>query len=155
MVSNHFLNKMLLHLEYYRGTYSANNIPAFDKYSKSIFIANLSNVGEKGTHFVVISLARNGKGVDITYFDPMGNRCKNEFLLNYMSKLAVKYNFCQVQIQGILSVFCGLYCAGHVINYHLNKGLLTKYLNIFNLDDKMDNDKIVARYINAYLDKLV
>ena len=107
MVSNHFLNKMLLHLEYYRGTYSANNIPTFNKYSKSIFIANLSNVGEKGTHFVVISLARNGKEVDITYFDPMGNRCKNEFLLNYMSKLAVKYNFCQVQSKAFGQFFVG------------------------------------------------
>jgi len=71
-----------LDLAHFKGVYSADNIPHFEN-TDFIFICNLSNEGEVGTHFVTIGKLGNM----ILYLDSLALNCMNIHLIRYLGDL--------------------------------------------------------------------
>lgn len=147
-----------LDLAHFKGVYSADNIPHFEN-TDFIFICNLSNEGEVGTHFVTIGKLGNM----ILYLDSLALNCMNIHLIRYLGDLVTKssklYSI-TTAIQPLLSQGCGIYCIFFVLLYHaaatesleanllpFSKGINKKY----NDDTCAKNIFIFLRHLNREL----
>ena len=145
MVSNIFLNKFITHLEYFKGTFSCDNIPNFNDNTFSV-IVNLSPSTEIGTHFVAITISKKHSSCEVCYFDSFGVKCHNQNILSYMKKYNKEYFFSKKKIQHMTSEHCGLFAMGFVMNFSLKKKP-QNYLDLFSNHKLKHNDNIITKYI--------
>ena len=106
------------------------------------FICNTEIAREKGKHWVVIYLPKNGEVIE--YFDSLGNKPEKEFI-HFMSQTKRYILFNIKRVQGESSKACGYYCIyfaslrDHGIDY-------TSIIN--NFSDSYDiNEKHVSEFI--------
>lgn len=142
----------MLYVPEFKGTYSADNIPLFEKKTNFSIIVNLSNMNEKGSHFIAIK--RRAAESVVMYYNPFGGKCENKNILSFMSQYTRNYNYSLLQVQSYLSEMCGFFCAGYLISDHLNFKI-NKYHQIYNFQDLLLNDAIVTKFIVKHLDKAI
>ena len=121
------------------GVFPCNIQPNIKKYVNFSLIFNESKHNEKGTHFVCLYAKKN----NIFYFDSLGLKCENEYILNFLEKSKRNIIDVDTQIQSFDSIFCGFFCLSFVIFMCQNKNFKS-YLNIFNKENLKLNDKIVT-----------
>ena len=125
------------------GVFPKNRIPLTTKFPAN-YIINLDNYGNPGTHWIAVHI--NYKYISI--FCSFGNNYLNDgyFLsfINYFSDKKIIYS--NIQIQGISSFTCGLYCCLFILiksrgySYH-------EFLNIFNHNSLYKiNDTAICEY---------
>ena len=138
----------LYQLPYYKGVYSSNNIPNFTK--NYIFICNLSNDYEKGSHFITIC------NVDSHLFilDSLAmNIANSELYLNVKEKFknCKKLITIDKPIQSMTSQGCGIYCIFFVLFFHAKIGKKLASLNLLPFDGRIleNNDSICIANINT------
>ena len=151
MTSNYFLQKIgnRKQLKGFMGVFSCDKIPdpnnkITNQLGFSTLISNLSKYGEPGSHFVTIVIRRN----KIIYFDPLGGKCSNHYIMRYMKKFQNEITYVSKSIQDDLSFHCGLYALG--LCFALDSGCtLLQYLSKFHFDSQYLylNDNIVTDYI--------
>ena len=100
MVSNLYIDKNLKHLKGFKGTFSCDNIPFWGSNDRKMFIVNLSQENEKGSHFVFIEIEKD----KALYLDPLGKNLSNSFIkkslvINGCKKLHTNQNLYKVCFQ--------------------------------------------------------
>jgi hypothetical protein len=126
--------------KYFRGVFSSNNIPFYDKYPYTL-VANTDKKGTVGEHWVSI-FVKNHRSVE--YFDSLGDE-PNSDISKYLSNFEnIKLN--RYKIQSPFSDTCGYYC----IYFILNKSLHVKFKIIITtlLSTKNNNDALVKYLVH-------
>ncbi len=97
-ISNHYIDRLMEKISCnFRGTFSEDNIPIFEKEFFSI-IVNLSSEGEKGSHFIAILFSTS----KILYFDSFGTQQTNSNIVIYSNIVKKILQF----LVSILEFFC-------------------------------------------------
>jgi hypothetical protein len=131
--------------KYFKGVFSSNNIPLFEKYPYTL-VANTDRQGTVGEHWVSI-FVKNKNSAE--YFDSLGEDA-NPDISKYLSKFEkVKVNRYKIQLP--FSDACGYYC----IYFILNKSLGVKFMTIIRtlLSTKNKNDILVKFLVHNILKK--
>ena len=150
MVSNLYLNDMLKHINQFKGTYSCNNIPNLTS-MQNLFIVNLSKENCIGTHFISLYIFSIKSKWVIEYFDPLGNKCTNNFILKYMKRYSNNYSYSSFAIQSKISNRCGLFCMGYVIECSKYGGNIFTFVKKFNLRQSYVNDRKIDNFILKHI----
>ena len=110
-ISNQYIDQLMQEISYtFRGTFSADNIPEFEGENFSLII-NLSNVGEKGSHFIAVSISEN----QILYFDSFGSLQTNSNIEKYLKRYKKRILYTKYQIQHLISSHCGFFCISFIL----------------------------------------
>ena len=124
------------------GVFPCNLHPNIEKSVIFSVIFNESKHDETGTHFVCVYAKKN----DIFYFDSLGLKCENKYILKFLEKSQRNIIDVNKQIQSFDSIFCGYFCLSYILFMCLNKNL-SSYFNMFNMENLKINDKIVTELI--------
>ena len=122
---------------YFQGVYSANNIAnKFFGVPRFSIICNLSNYGERGTHFITIIAFPEF----VLYIDSLGLPCFNSSISHFLIRLQRAVYYSNRAIQHWDSSFCGFFCILNVLIYESE--LSVKFSSL-----PEQNDKICIRNI--------
>ena len=140
-----FLSKY--ELPYYIGVFSSNTIPKLP--AKCVFICNLSNDYQDGTHFITICKIFD----KLIIFDSLALNMTNDALLKKLQSFASTFIHLREPIQSINSQSCGLFCIFFVLLYHNSCITSIKYHNIIQFEkyDLKKNDIICAQNIKLLI----
>jgi len=131
------------HCKYFLGVFPCNVQPKINKNTKNFsLIFNESKHDEDGTHFIAIYSRDN----TIYYFDSLGLKCENEYILKFMNQFGRNIIQNDKQIQSYNSIFCGYFCLSF-ITFMTKHDNVKKFLNIFNDKNLKLNDKIVVELL--------
>ena len=92
---------------------------------------------------MAVSLKNN----DVLYFDSFGLPCENKDILTFIYSVNNKYQYNALQIQHLTSNYCGFYCLAFVMQQDKGNQKIEKFLQMFNANNKLENDDIVVKYI--------
>ncbi len=131
------------HCKNFLGVFPCNIQPKINKTIKRFsLIFNESKHDEEGSHFIAIFLDKN----KLYYFDSLGLKCENDYILKFLNKFSMEIVENNKQIQSYNSIFCGYFCLAFV-TFMTTHNDLKKFLNIFNEKNLKLNDKIVVELI--------
>lgn len=131
------------HCKHFLGVFPCNIHPQVNKNIKNFsLIFNESKHNEDGTHFIAIFLSNN----KLFYFDSLGLKCENEYILKFLKKFEKDIIENKKQIQSYNSIFCGYFCLAFV-TFMTKYNDLNKFLNIFNEKNLKLNDKIIVELL--------
>jgi len=128
------------------GTFPCDIHPNVKKKNVFYLVFNLSKHDTKGSHFIAV-FADNK---NLMYFDPLGHKCKNKDILQFLAitkkKRKLKTNF--PKIQSCSSIFCGFFCIAFLLSrYH--KDPLHTFFRQFKQKNLLLNDKTVIDFITG------
>ena len=103
----------------FRGVFSADMLPGARKRSDGLYIVNLDNSDQAGSHWVCIDL-RRGKGEKSAYFDSYGLPPPYAAFENFMNNC---YTHNTKQLQHPLSTSCGQWCLYFVLRRNQGWGM--------------------------------
>lgn len=136
------------HCKNFIGTFPCNILPDIRGKDTFSLVFNESKHNEEGSHFVCIFADKNY----IYFFDSLGLKCENEYILNFLRTTGRKIKENDIQIQSYDSIFCGYFCLSFI--FYMSKGYIyTKYFKIFSKNDLKLNDKIVIELLLKMLNK--
>lgn len=146
-LSNHYITSILEPACIdFRGVFSANTIPVqLLKCETYALVCNLSNAGERGTHFVAIIVKRNR----VLYLDSLGLPCVVPQISGFLKRLNKPVFYNSQQIQHSSSKFCGFYCILFVL--YFCKPTTTPLL--FETEELLLNDATCVEKICELLNK--
>ena len=126
------------------GSFPCDMAPNSKRRKKFSVIFNLSKHNQKGTHFVCVFADSNR----IFYFDPLGNACKNKYIMNFLTKNKLRRKIRKkfIKIQSNESIFCGYFCIGFILAM-TNKVSLKQFFSIFDYENLNNNDNIMIKFI--------
>lgn len=128
------------HCKNFMGVFPCNIHPDINnKTTNFSIIFNESKHNEDGTHFIAV-YSNNNKFI---YFDSLGLKCENEYILKFLNSFEKEVIQNNVQIQSYNSIFCGYFCLAFVI-FMTKHNNLKSFLNIFNAKNLKLNDVIVV-----------
>ena len=134
------------------GCFASDVPPKTNKKNFSV-IFNLSEVNSKSKddsneHFIAI-VFNNEK---IMYFDSFGRKCSNKNILKFIKIRKGNRTLFEntEQVQSCSSYFCGYYCISFLIACKL-KIKLNTFLEMFDKNNLIKNDKIVVNYIQNFI----
>lgn len=131
------------HCKNFLGVFPCNVHPKINKKTTDFsIIFNESKHNEDGTHFVAIYCYKD----KIFYFDSLGLKCENNYILKFISSLERDIIQSDKQVQSYNSIFCGYFCLAFVI-YMIEHRNLRKFLNIFDEKNLKLNDKVVVEFL--------
>lgn len=134
------------HCENFIGVFPCNIHPKLDRNTDNFsIIFNESKHNENGSHFVAIYANKN----IIYYFDSLGLKCENEYILKFIQSFRKTLLQNNLQIQSYNSIFCGYFCLAFIIFISSQKSIneLKKFYDIFNVKNLKLNDKIVSELL--------
>lgn len=136
------------HCKNFIGTFPCNILP--DVRGKEIFslIFNESKHDEEGSHFVAVFANKN----EIYYYDSLGLKCENKYILAFLETCSRKIKENNIQIQSYDSIFCGYFCLSFII-YMSKRYSYKKYFKIFCKNNLKLNDKIVVELLLEMIKK--
>lgn len=141
-------------LQYFKGVYSSNNIPVKKLLLLNNFsiICNLSQVNEKGTHFITLIYKKFNNFSYILYLDSLSLNNVPEEIQNFITQLDVNRKFIlSTALQSTLSDTCGIFCIFFVMLFDLpiSDIKLVKYdaVLINNNEKCVRNIKKLVRYV--------
>ena len=130
--------------ETFLGTFPCDILPDVSKKKKFSLIINLSKHNTNGSHFIAIFAEKDA----FSYFDSLGDKCKNSDILKFIklnkNNRRFKQNF--KKIQSNESIFCGFFC----LAFLLSKRLKIKNIKFFNNFERKNlnlNDVKVITFI--------
>jgi hypothetical protein len=125
------------------GVFPCNIQPKNMKNEKNFsLIFNESKHNEDGSHFIAVCSDSN----NIYYFDSLGLKCENAYILKFLNQFDKKIIENNKQIQSYNSIFCGYHCLAFVLYMSMNK----KYESFFTFFDDNNlklNDEIVIHLL--------
>ena len=139
-----------VYLPYFKGVFSSDNIPVFNDHFS--IICNLSNVAEKGTHFIAISRINS----TLFILDSLALNIANNALSTYINEIGrvcTSVIFLKAPIQSIRSNACGFYCIFFTLLFHASLQRAAPKLYHFT-DILEDNDAICIQNINMLASEL-
>ena len=92
-------------------------------------------------------MAISFKNNDVIYFDSFGLPCTNKDILTFIYSVNKKYQYNALEVQHLTSNYCGLYCLAFVMHQDKGNQKFEKFLQMFNVKNKLENDNIVVKYI--------
>lgn len=113
-----------------------------------IIIFNLDEKHKPGSHFVCIYC----DGKKVYYFDPLGFRCYNPFIIKILTDMKLPVFEYEFPIQSILSNFCGYFCVAFAIKASI-KMSDKLFFQQFDMKNNLINDEISVKFITKYIDK--
>jgi hypothetical protein len=108
------------------------------------FIINLSNSGEKGSHWVTLYINREGSGY---YFDSFGFPPKNKNICTFLHKNCNELEINKLQYQQIGSRVCGKYAAVF-LKFCFNHGTSKGFCKLFSKNFFINDMVITKMYLN-------
>ena len=91
----------------YRGTFAADRLPLITWTSRPfVIVANTDPSSRSGQHWICIHVDEENHG---EYFDSFGMHPKPVFE-RYMNRYCIAWTFSNMQMQSLISRFCGHYC---------------------------------------------
>ena len=145
-LSNYYIDHVMFKCSnIYKGAFSSDNFPKHFKAPYSMII-NLSQLNEKGSHFIAIIEKNNY----MIYFDSFGFNCFVPNICKYINSKHVKkfYNFKAIQHPS--SSFCGLFAMAFCLWMEKTDKNLDYFLQQFNSDTKQ-NDYICTQIIKKLI----
>jgi len=128
------------HCKGFLGVFPCNIQPTIKQINKNFsLIFNESKHNEDGSHFIAV-FSNSHK---IYYFDSLGLKCENEYILKFINQFNKEIIENNVQIQSYNSIFCGYFCLAFVIFMSINKNHKS-FFEIFNVKNLKLNDQIVV-----------
>ena len=126
------------------GVYSSNDIPnkLLDESDYGI-VVNLSDVGERGSHFIAIVCLPS----HVLYIDSYGHECQDRDICGFLSKLNKPVYYNRRQIQSYDSNFCGFFSMLYVLHYCTRVNVNLKFSD----RDLLRNDDLCISYLCQYL----
>ena len=144
-LSNFYIEDILFPLsKVFKGVYSCNVLPQFNKSKNFSCIVNLSHSSQKGTHFVAIFYKHENK--KIMYFDSYGLPLVNVYIKKFINNYDINFVFSTRQIQSLQSDFCGYFCCAFVISIERNVSFVD-FCNCFDYIDLEKNDDYVINML--------
>ena len=130
--------------KHFLGTFPCDIQPIVDKKKIFSLVFNLSKHDSKGSHFIAIFADEN----NLLYFDPLGHKCENADILQFMTKVRSKRKMRTKfrKIQDCDSIFCGFFCIAFLLSRHKNESL-TNFFKHFSKQKLIKNDVFVIKYI--------
>ena len=98
------------------GTFPCNILPDIKNVKSFSIIFNESRHDEEGSHFVAVFADKE----KIYYFDSLGLKCENKYILKFLSCSGRKIKENDIQIQSYDSIFCGYFCLSYI--FYMSKG---------------------------------
>ena len=121
----------------FQGVFSSDTLPSQPR----LLVCNTDPSYKPGTHWIAIHVDRNGCG---EYFDSFG-RPPDKHCERYMNTYCRTWTFNRVQLQSIISSFCGFYCCMFCL-LRCRSVDMNKFVNLFTNDTGF-NDSIVHSFI--------
>ena len=142
LTSKHLEDFGQKHCKNFLGVFSCDLHPDITKRTTFSVIFNESKHNEDGTHFVSVYAKKNV----VYYFDSLGLKCENEYILKFLN--STRRNVIEIcrQIQSFHSIFCGYFSLSFIL-YMCNNMSYKKYINMFSTQNLKLNDKIVVELI--------
>jgi len=130
--------------KHFLGTFPCDIQPIVDKKKIFSLVFNLSKHDSKGSHFIAIFADEN----NLLYFDPLGHKCENTDILQFMTKVRSKRKMRTKfqKIQDCNSIFCGFFCIAFLLSRHKNESL-SNFFKHFSKQKLIKNDVLVIKYI--------
>lgn len=136
------------HCKNFIGTFPCNIHPNVNGKQTFSLVFNESKHNEDGSHFVCVYANKK----EIFYFDSLGLKCENEYILNFLKTCGREIKENDIQIQSYNSIFCGYFCLSFI--FYMKEGYsYRKYFPIFSKNDLTLNDKIVIELLLKMLNK--
>ena len=130
------------HCKNFIGTFPCNILPYVEENDSFSLVFNESRHDEEGSHFVAIFATKN----DIYYFDSLGLKCENKYILSFLNSSGRKIIENKIQIQSYDSIFCGYFCLTFII-YMTKQYEYKKYFKMFCKNNLKLNDIIVVEML--------
>lgn len=111
MLSNIFIEQLLIHFKGFLGVYSSNNAVKLKRKGECL-ILNFDKEGEAGSHFICLYM-KSGKCC--LYFDSLNLPIIPFEIYNYLSDRSFNIENCSKDIQSFKSTYCGFYCMLFII----------------------------------------
>ena len=150
-LSNSFLSKISRKIlgPKFLGVYPCDVRPK-TKNRSCFIIFNTGKKNTEGEHFVAVKIVKK----EIFYFDPFGEQPNNDYILSFLreEKKNKKFFWNRVQIQDNSSNFCGFFCLAYLISAK-NKMPMKRFKNLFSIQNRKLNDKIVIEFIISKIKK--
>ena len=131
------LNADLVCNRLFQGVFSSDTLP----FHPRLLISNTDPSYKPGTHWIAIYVDGSGCG---EYFDSFGRPPDKHFEC-YMNTHRRKWNFNRVQLQSMISSFCGFYCCLFCLLRSRSLNMIG-FVNMFTNDTGF-NDLIVHSFI--------
>jgi len=133
------------------GVYSSDRIPLkCYKLKNFCMILNLDSHNEPGSHFVSIHYKNNY----LEYFDSYGLPPIIPKIIDFIRYLTTNKNAAlkinKKKIQSNTSMFCGLFCLGHLMSKNL-MFTMDDYVSIYSKNTLELNDELVVYFITNVL----
>ena len=152
LLSNIDLMEILNHLRIpIVGIFSRNNLPR--QKLKGLFIVNLDDFGNAGTHWTCFSTIDD----NVVYWDSYGMHPPKE-VDNYIKWVSGKksYYINKIQVQYLHAEYCGWFCVAflhYLIHSKYNKmsKLVDSFNDLFNSESLDDNYIKLLNYINKIM----
>ena len=131
--------------KHFLGTFPCDLQPIVDNKKMFSLVFNVSKHDSKGSHFIEIFADEN----NLLYFDPLGHKCENTDILQFMKKVKSKRRLRTKfqKIQDCNSIFCGFFCIAFLLSRHKNESLRHFFKN-FTRRELIKNDYLVIKYIS-------
>lgn len=145
-ISNISIDEILTVCPTFCGTFSANNAPPI-LHNREYFsiVCNLSNEGEKGSHFVTIIAFPSY----VYYIDSFGKPSMGG-VNSFLSRLNRPVFFNTKKIQDVTSNSCGLYSILFVLFFNASKKFRRKNPLTFS-NDLSKNEQYLLVYVKKYM----
>jgi hypothetical protein len=127
------------------GTFPCNILPDIKNVKSFSIIFNESRHDEEGSHFVAVFADKE----KIYYFDSLGLKCENKYILNFILSTGREIIENNTQIQSYDSIFCGFFCLSFII-YMSKKCEYKNFFKIYSKNLKL-NDEITVELLLAMI----
>ena len=128
------------HCGIYRGIFACDQLPDI-VIRRSVIVVNTDPSTQPGQHWICMYFDENGYG---EFFDSFGMAPKPVFG-RYMNRQCIAWTFNNMQMQSLVSRFCGHYCIWYCL-MKFRKVTLNKIVRIMSNDTGL-NDFLVHRFV--------
>ena len=125
------------------GCFAYDELPPFPKEFPKTMIINTDKKSGRGIHWLGLVLTKKRS----YYFDSFGLPVLNRPILKYLRNYYKQVTYSDMCIQHVLSKKCGEFCIAFVKNVKCKKSY-SKFVNMFDFVNLMNNDTIVMQKIN-------
>ena len=142
------IRKLLKAFPCFKGVFPCDELPYHQNLPLNI-IVNTDPSYKPGTHWICISIKKNGEGF---YFDSFGLPPLKKEIVDFLVTKCKRWRFNQVSLQNITSKTCGHYCVLFII-FKCQNLTNENFISQFK-DDTIENDKkMLAIFKNFSLAK--
>jgi hypothetical protein len=125
----------------FKGVFACDCLPHRFKLP-AVFVINLSQHDEAGSHWVAVHISEFGKAI---YFDSFGMKPSNFHIISFLKMHSKRIEYNEKQLQHITSNKCGQFCCVFVVSI-LKNCTLAEFNNRFGINLYVDDITIENMY---------